>query len=54
MTYVDLSWNRDIKGWYSELKRVAEAIMGRWRCGRRDKMLAQQTNVNYLSPRWLI
>lgn len=29
MTYVDLSSNRDIKGRYSELKRAAEAIMGR-------------------------
>lgn len=54
MTHVDLSSNRDIKGRYSELKRAAEAIMGRRRWRRRDKMLAQQTNVNCVSPRWLI
>lgn len=54
MTYVDSSSDRDMKGRYSEIKGAAEAIMGRWRWRRRDKMPAQQTSVDYLSPRWLI
>lgn len=54
MTYVDPSSDRDMKGWYSELKDVAEAIMGRWRWRRRGKMPAQQTSVNYLDLRRLI
>lgn len=54
MTYVDSSSIRDIKGRYSELKRAAEAIMGRWRWSKRDKMPAQQTSVKYLGSRRLI